>query len=96
MNLKHYENTDNERKEDVINFIYKYNESFGEFDYTIEKQCNEWLLDKSKEKLEGIDAIRHYYESLCDELIVVTNNDDEIIACRFVEYDEDDTYMKIE
>lgn len=93
MDLHHYTNSDNERKYDVINFIYDYNEEFSKFDYSIVKQCNEWLLDDSEDRLEGIDAIQYYYEYLCDELIVFTDDND-IVACRFVEYDEDDEYMK--
>lgn len=92
MDLKHYENPENEMKEDVINFIYEYNDEFKEFDYSIIEQCNEWLLDDD-EDLSGKDAITKYYNELCDELIIIEDNNN-IVACRFVEYDEDDTYMR--
>lgn len=92
MELHHYSDSDNEMKSEVIDFIFEYNEEFSEFDYSIVEQCNHWLLDNNKE-LKGKEAIRHYYESLCDELIVITNKNT-IVACRFVEYDEDDNYMR--
>lgn len=93
MDLKHYTSPDNEMKEKVINFIYEYNDEFKEFDYSIVEQCNQWLLKENESDLYGLNAIKRYYNELCDELIVI-EDDNNIVACRFVEYDENDTYMK--
>lgn len=90
--IEHYENPDNKRKEDVIDFMMRHNDEFSNFDLTLEEQANEWMADKD-ESFSGREAIEVYYDSLCDELVVVLDEND-IIGCRFVEFDEDDEFFR--
>jgi len=91
-NLKHYESTDNPHKEDVINFILEYNDEFSKMEDSIVEYSNNYFIDED-EYIDGKDAIKIYYESLCQELIVILHNN-QIVACRFVLHDEEDTYFK--
>lgn len=88
--LEHYESSNNKRKEDVIDFILDYNE---EFDMSIKEQTNTWLLEDEEDTLEGREAVNRYYEDLCDELIVVLD-EGSVIACRFIEFDENEEYFR--
>lgn len=90
--LEHYKNSDNKRKKQVISFMNNYNKTFSDFDLSLEEQANKWFCEDDKE-VSGEKAMELYYDNLCDELIVVLDGED-VIACRFVEFDENDTYFR--
>lgn len=92
MELEHYQDPDNKRKDEVINFIVSYNEDFKEFDISIAEQANKWLVDEETE-LQPKNAIKTYYEELCDELLVIVDSGD-VVACRFIEYDEQNPFFR--
>lgn len=92
MEIEHYSTSENKRKESVVDFMWSYNSDFTEFDISIVEQCNKWLTHDG-ETLTGRDAIKKYYESLCDELLVIVDSDD-VVACRFVEFDEENQFFR--
>lgn len=92
MNIEHYAEQDNKRKKETIDFILSHNSEFEEFDISVVEQCNKWLVDDGTE-VEGREAVQIYYEELCDELIVITK-DDSVVACRFVEFDRENTFFR--
>lgn len=91
--IEYYQEPENERKDDVIDFIYDYNSEFSEFDLSIVEQSRKYFIDN--ENIGGREAIEVYYDSICDELIVVSDNGD-VVACRFIEFGDNDKYFEEE
>lgn len=89
--LEHYTNKDNKRKEEVLDLMLKHNSEFAKFDLSLVEGANEWLVDDKT--VTGQDAVEAWYNQLWDELIVITL-DNEVVAVRFVEYDEDDEFFR--
>lgn len=92
-NIKHYEKLENPARQDVIDFIWSYNEEFANMEISLVEQANRYLTEEGEE-VSGHEGIVRYYESLCDELIVVENKKGDVVACRFVEFDEEDQYFR--
>jgi len=92
-NLKHYDSNDNEYKEDVIDFMWTYNDEFAEMEDSLVTLSNKHCINDD-EWVEGRDAIKEYYNTLCNELIIFLYEDN-IIACRFISYtdDQEDNYF---
>lgn len=91
--ISHYESSENPIKKDVIDFLWEYNDEFADMEISLVEQANRYLTE-DYEKLHGRDGVVRYYEWLCDELVVVRDGDDSLVACRFVEFDEDDEYFR--
>lgn len=91
--ISHYQSSENPMKEDVIDFLWEYNDEFAEMEISLVEQANRYLTEENEE-LHGRDGIIRYYERLCDELVVVRDENNSLVACRFVEFDEDDEYFR--
>jgi GNAT superfamily N-acetyltransferase len=91
--IEHYEKLDNPAREDVIEFMWRYNEEFANMEISLVQQANKYLTEDGEE-LSGREGIVRYYESLCDELIVVEDEGGGVVACRFVEFDKEDEYFR--
>lgn len=91
--IEYYRKPDNPDRTDVIGFMWNYNDEFADMEISLVEQANKYLTD-SGEKLFGREGIVRYYDSLCDELVVVKDEDQNIVACRFVQFDEEDEYFR--
>ena len=91
--ITHYKDPDNPVRQDVIDFLLKYNDEFADMEISIVKQANKYLTEKDEE-LDGREGIVRYYERLCDELVVVHDENEDLVACLFVEFDEEDEYFR--
>lgn len=91
--IKHYSESENKSKEEVLDLMQEYNENFSDFDMgSIEEMAHEWYIDDEEEVSER-EALEIFYDELCDELVVAYDKKD-LVGLRFVEYDEDDEYFK--
>lgn len=91
--ITHYENTENPVREDVIDFLWEYNDEFADMEISLVEQANKYIIEDD-EILDGYEAIVRYYEGLCDELVVVHDTEGNLVACRFVEFDKEDEYFR--
>lgn len=90
--LKHYNSNENKYTEEVINFMWNHNDEFAEMEDSLVTLANKHCINDD-EWIEGKEAVKEYYKTLCEELIVVLYKDN-VIACRFIFFTEDqDNYF---
>lgn len=92
--IKHYKTEECPFYEEVIDFMYSYNDEFAKTDNeTLVEAANKYWVDEDDDRVEGKDGIRLWYEEICDILVVVLYNQ-KVVGCRFVDYDEEDEYFR--